>query len=77
VKKGIGAVSVGVNDRTAPPAVPSVFVWKYANESVLATWHPGLVIVHVFQHAAVYLCYLYSVLEFDEFYSGSQACELY
>jgi len=41
VKKGIKGVSVGVNNMTPPPAVPSMFIWQYANESVLATWHPG------------------------------------
>jgi len=41
VKKGIKGISVGVNNMTPPPAVPSLFIWQYANESVLATWHPG------------------------------------
>lgn len=41
VKKGIGGISVGVNNMTPPPAVPSLFVWQYANDSVMATWHPG------------------------------------
>lgn len=42
VKKGFIGVSVGVNDGTPPPAMPSnLFVWKYGGESILATWHPG------------------------------------
>ena len=41
VKAGVGAVSVGVNDRTPPPAVPSLFRWGYQDQEVLATWHPG------------------------------------
>ena len=41
VKKGIKGVSVGVNNMTPPPAVPSMFIWQYANESIMATWHPG------------------------------------
>jgi len=41
VKKGIKGISVGVNDRTPPPVVPSLFVWQYANDSVMAAWHPG------------------------------------
>jgi len=41
VKKGIKGISVGVNEMTPPPAVPSLFIWQYANDSIMATWHPG------------------------------------
>jgi len=41
VKKGIKGISVGVNDMSPPPAVPSLFIWQYDNASVMATWHPG------------------------------------
>jgi hypothetical protein len=44
VKKGITGVSVGVNNMTPPPAVPQLFIWQYgdsADNSVMATWHPG------------------------------------
>jgi hypothetical protein len=41
VRQGVAGVSVGVNDMTPPPAVPSLFVWQYRDYSVLATWHPG------------------------------------
>ena len=41
LKKGIIGVSVGVNPMTAPPAVPSVFRWRYGNDEIIATWHPG------------------------------------
>ncbi|KAK3598273.1 hypothetical protein CHS0354_022590 [Potamilus streckersoni] len=40
-KKGIAAVSVGVNPGTSPPAVPSIFKWRYEQDEVLAMWHPG------------------------------------
>jgi len=43
VKKGIKGISVGVNNLTPPPAVPRFFIWQYADESVMATWHPGKV----------------------------------
>ena len=42
VRAGVSAVSVGVNDMTAPPAVPPVFSWSYHNYSVVAMWHPGI-----------------------------------
>lgn len=41
VKHGVVAVSVGVNGRSAPPAVPVLFKWYYKGDYVLATWHPG------------------------------------
>ena len=41
VQQGVSAVSVGVNDMTAPPVVPPVFTWRYHNQSVVAMWHPG------------------------------------
>lgn len=41
VKKGIRGISVGVNNMTPPPAVPRLFMWQYANDSIMATWHPG------------------------------------
>ncbi|KAK3087454.1 hypothetical protein FSP39_006109, partial [Pinctada imbricata] len=41
INRGIGAVSVGVNPSTSPPAVPNLFRWGYKDQEVLATWHPG------------------------------------
>ncbi len=42
VKMNISGVSVGVNEFTAAPAVPKgAFMWKYNDQSVMATWHPG------------------------------------
>jgi len=41
VKKGIKGISVGVNDRSPPPNVPSLFIWQFADDNVMATWHPG------------------------------------
>ncbi|XP_065197324.1 uncharacterized protein LOC135828822 [Sycon ciliatum] len=42
-KRGVQAITVGVNGASMPPAVPSVFRWRDAvsNEEVLAMWHPG------------------------------------
>jgi hypothetical protein len=45
VKMGVSGVTVGVNPMTSPPAVPSLFVWKYKSDSVIAAWHPGNVFV--------------------------------
>ena len=42
VKMNVSGVSVGVNGGSLPPAVPKgAFVWKYKDQSVMATWHPG------------------------------------
>ncbi|XP_013390244.1 uncharacterized protein LOC106158710 isoform X2 [Lingula anatina] len=42
VEKGIKALTVGVNDMSAPPDVPHpLFRWQYGKAEVLATWHPG------------------------------------
>ncbi|XP_071155642.1 uncharacterized protein [Mytilus edulis] len=41
VKKGIQAVSVGVNPGTSPPAVPNLFRWQFEEKEVLGTWHAG------------------------------------
>ncbi|XP_060069747.1 uncharacterized protein LOC132549797 [Ylistrum balloti] len=41
VQKGVIAVSVGVNPGTSPPAVPKLFLWKFEESAVLATWHAG------------------------------------
>eukprot|EP01089_Gocevia_fonbrunei_P013483 TRINITY_DN3465_c0_g3_i3.p1 TRINITY_DN3465_c0_g3~~TRINITY_DN3465_c0_g3_i3.p1 ORF type:complete len:696 (-),score=157.49 TRINITY_DN3465_c0_g3_i3:338-2425(-) len=42
-KMGVKALTVGVNGGSAPPAVPSAFVWKDlgSNTQILAMWHPG------------------------------------
>ena len=38
----VSGVSFGVNRGSLPPAVPKgAFVWKYKDQSVMATWHPG------------------------------------
>lgn len=37
---GVKAVSVGVNRRTSPPAVPQLFKWQ-SDLSVLGMWHKG------------------------------------
>ena len=42
VKMNVSGVSVGVNGGSLPPAVPKgAFVWKYKDQNVMATWHPG------------------------------------
>jgi len=43
ISRGIEAISVGVNGASAPPVVPSVFVWKkpQSQESIIGMWHPG------------------------------------
>ena len=42
VKMNVSGISVGVNGGSLPPAVPKgAFVWKYKDQSVMATWHPG------------------------------------
>ena len=42
VKMNISAISVGVNPFTASPAVPKgAFLWKYNDQDIMATWHPG------------------------------------
>ncbi|KAJ8311290.1 hypothetical protein KUTeg_011157 [Tegillarca granosa] len=38
---GIEAISVGVNDRTAPPAFPKIFNWKFLNSSIIGLWNKG------------------------------------
>ena len=42
-QSGVRAVSVGVNDGSAPPAVPRQFRWldPISNTSVFALWHAG------------------------------------
>ena len=42
VKARVSGVSVGVNDMSAPPAVPQLFVWRYHDYEVLGTWHAGM-----------------------------------
>eukprot|EP00026_Physarum_polycephalum_P003968 Phypoly_transcript_03985.p1 GENE.Phypoly_transcript_03985~~Phypoly_transcript_03985.p1 ORF type:complete len:714 (+),score=74.06 Phypoly_transcript_03985:89-2230(+) len=43
VSQGINALTVGVNEASAPPAVPKIFVWQdpVSNQSIIAMWHPG------------------------------------
>ncbi|GFO45695.1 coiled-coil domain-containing protein 90b, mitochondrial [Plakobranchus ocellatus] len=44
MKHGVKAISVGVNPGTAPPAVPSPFVWKLRDtdpDGVMAFWDKG------------------------------------
>ena len=41
-KMNILGISVGVNALSAAPAVPKgAFLWKYNDQGVMATWHPG------------------------------------
>ncbi|XP_046548130.1 uncharacterized protein LOC124258103 [Haliotis rubra] len=40
-ENGIVAVSVGVNDGSAPPDVPNPFIWKFKDSEVIAMWHKG------------------------------------
>lgn len=42
-KVGVRAISVGVNGASAPPVVPSAFVWRdpVSGEDIIAMWHPG------------------------------------
>ena len=41
VEAGIKGVTVGVNPGSAPPAVPSLFQWRYGTDSIIAMWHAG------------------------------------
>ena len=43
-KMGIEAISIGVNAATVPSNVPPVFRWLSGNSSVLALYHPGIVV---------------------------------
>ena len=40
---GVQAITVGVNEASMPPDVPTVFRWhdKTSNATILAMWHPG------------------------------------
>ena len=42
-RRGIRAISVGVNGASAPPAVPRVFLWKdnVSTEELITLYHPG------------------------------------
>ena len=41
VRRGVGGVSIGVNNQTPPPVTPPLFLWKYGVDSVMGTIHPG------------------------------------
>ena len=43
VAAGVRAISVGVNDASAPPGVPNLFNWSHpeSGTSVIAMYHPG------------------------------------
>ena len=43
LRNNITAVSIGVNDGSAPPAVPKIFRWKdtQSGEVILGLWNPG------------------------------------
>lgn len=42
VRQGVGALTVGVNGGSMPPAVPAAFVWRdnASDTEILAMWHP-------------------------------------
>ena len=55
-KHNVRAISVGVNPGTAPPAVPSPFVWKLRDsdpDGILAFWDKGLSLVFNICHRAI------------------------
>ena len=43
VQNGITGLTVGVNGKSAPPALPDIFRWKYNGSEIIAMWHPGTI----------------------------------
>ena len=41
LENGVEAITVGVNPGSAPPDVPSLFLWEYEGQQIIAMWHPG------------------------------------
>lgn len=71
VEKGIDAVSVGVNPGTSPPAVPNLFVWRFEEQEVLATWHPGKIFI-VLKKIFLSVCIIKCIMDTGSAYTDNK-----
>lgn len=71
VEKGIDAVSVGVNPGTSPPAVPNLFVWRFEEQEVLATWHPGKIFI-VLKKKFLSVCIIKCIMDTGSAYTDNK-----